>query len=272
MRLAKRRASSKLATAAVSVTSKMSRVGSIDEVVIWLTRSSMRDSSVSEVPDRLSSSTSSLPAAWRARASSMALRSTQRSMAWICPKRSATGRKAPGRMGLPSTSTMRMSSSERSHRPVARLRMGCSHRVKPSLSRASRMRSDHVIRARIWVGWARLESTIDSRSRPVSLASYMALSASASSSAPVASSSPLICLPPMEAVMRTVRPATCSRPSARMASSRLLPTTSPPLGGVWGQMTPNSSPPRRPTMSVSRRLADSTLATVRSRSSPARCP
>ena len=131
------------AIAAVSVTSKISLDGSTEERSS--SRSIIRSSSGSPTTDSplrliptcgigpIDSATS-----WIARAT------TQRSIAWIRPKRSAAGRNAPGAISFPRSPFIRSSSSPCLICPVASSRIGCRCRTKRSRSSASWIRWDQV--------------------------------------------------------------------------------------------------------------------------------
>ena len=215
--------------------------------------------SSTERPERFTSSRTSWP--WRSRSSirRIARATTQRSIDWTRPKRSATPRKAPGGISSPSSPFIRRSSSCCEISPVAMSRIGCACSTNRSSSSAWWMRSIQVERERrsAWPSESGLKVT--TRSRPASLASYMARSAAASTSSPLVRSFPNRATPRLE-VSPTERPSAIA-PCSRISRSRSAPTISAASLVVWGNRIANSSPPRRATMSDSRRRSWSSFAT-----------
>ena len=99
----------------------------------------------------LTSTTSRGPARSSAPTMRIARATTQRSIAAIRSKRSATGRNADGAISSPSAPRMRSSSSYWVASPVARSTIGCACSTKRSSASASRIMSAHEMRASIRV-------------------------------------------------------------------------------------------------------------------------
>ncbi len=115
----------------------------------------------------------------------------------------------------------------------------------------------------------RLSSKSSARSRPSSLARYMAVSASRRRSPGV--SSPWAMLIPM-LVVTTVDSAPSSTGRARARRMRSAAVRASMCRSMSPMTTTNSSPPRRATVSPGRTVRSSRRATSRSRSSPAPWP
>ena len=100
-----------LAIAAVSVISKIRFEGSIAELSSSCSMIDSRSGSpTTDSPDKLTPSRGDCPGVAPA-IILIASRTTQRSIAWIRPNRSAAGRKAPGAIRWPYSSRIRSSSS-----------------------------------------------------------------------------------------------------------------------------------------------------------------
>ena len=144
--------------------------------------------------------------------------------------------------------------------------------TKRRCSSASRMRSAHVIRAcmrscRSSPGWY-----ATARSRPASLASYIAMSASTSSSSAVSFELASKGATPTLAVTVARRPPQADGSSERIAVSRPSATRIASVASARSSSTANSSPPSRASTSVRRSRLRSAVPTLAIRSSPAEWP
>ena len=197
---------------------------------------------------------------------------TQPSIAWICPNRSAVGRKSAGRIGA-AESLSRTSSSWRSgstSSEIGTIGWACSSR--PPCSSASRIRAAQESDARERDCPSRSGSASMMRSRPASLAATIARSASASSSVASAGRPGSIGAIPIEAVTRDSSPSGPTRALSRSALSSPSATARAERMSVRGSTTANSSEPMRPRKSVVRRRSWIVAAASPSSRSPAECP
>ena len=210
------------------------------------------------------------PRATQSPTSAAAVRRTHSPMSPISPISSASSMNSVGatRISVPGR-RHRISASTPHTRPLPRSTIGWywSKNCSPSRARRSAVSASRRASACRWSS----ASKISTRSRPSSLARYIAASASASSSAAVRFVPPPPVATPIENETGTSRPPTSTGPCS---PARMRSTAGSAAGasGRSSQSTTNSSPPKRLIVSVSRTLRDRRRATSRSTSSPISWP